>query len=65
MTDINKLRQEVSIVEKELESLEKIINKLNEKISYKSTKYNGNQKNDNELAKRIEGLEQSLKTEKN
>ena len=64
MADINKLRQEIAIDEKELKSLEKNINNLNEQIKIESTKYNGNPKTDQELAKRIDGLGQSLKIKK-
>jgi septal ring factor EnvC (AmiA/AmiB activator) len=64
MADINKLRQEIAIVEKELKSLEKNINNLNGQIIAESSKYNNNKKNDQELTKRIRLIEQSLKIEK-
>lgn len=64
MADINKLRQEIAIVEKELKSLEKNINNLNGQIIAESSKYNNNKKNDQELTKRIRVIEQSLEIEK-
>ena len=61
MADINKIRQEIPVIEKELNDLEKIINDLHSKIKIETTKYGTNQKANQELAKRIDGLEKSLK----
>jgi chromosome segregation ATPase len=63
MADIKQLRLEIATLENELKCLEKSINSLNEQIRNESTKYNSNQKTNQELAKRIDGLEQSLKAE--
>ncbi len=63
MADIKQLSLQITLTERELRQQEGVVNRLVEKINNEIASYTNSKKNNQEVAKRINATEQSLKTE--